>query len=118
MTHIGASVGFEGDLTCDEDITLEGRLTGSIHVREAALIVAQAAQLDATIRAARVIVHGNVKGVITATQRIELAPSAIVAGDLSAPQVVVTDGSQFHGRIDMGRRTIAAKVAQYKSAAK
>jgi cytoskeletal protein CcmA (bactofilin family) len=115
MTNIGASVAFDGDLTCDEDITFEGRLTGSIHVRDAALIVAQAAQLEATIRAQRVVVHGTVQGAISAGQRIELAPSAKVTGDLSATQVVIADGAQFNGRIDMSRRTIAAKVAQYKA---
>ena len=116
MTNIGASVAFDGDLTCDEDITFEGRLTGSIHVREAALSVAQTAQLEATIRAQRVVVHGTVQGAISAGQRIELAPSAKVTGDLSATQVVIADGAEFNGSIDMSRRTIAAKVAQYKAA--
>ena len=115
MTHIGASVDFDGNLTCEEDLTIEGRLTGNIHLRDATLIVAQAALLDATIRAARVVVQGTVKGSISAGQRIELAPSARVTGDLSAIQVVIADGAQFNGRVDMGRRTIAAKVAQYKA---
>jgi cytoskeletal protein CcmA (bactofilin family) len=118
MTHIGTSVDFDGDLTCDEDVTFEGRLTGNIHVREATLIVAQAGQVEASIRAARVIVHGTVQGSISAAHRIELAPTAVVTGDLSATQVVITDGATFNGRVDMGRRTIAAKVAQYKAATK
>jgi len=116
MTHIGTSVDFDGDLTCDEDVTFEGRLTGNIHVRDATLIVAQAGQVEASIRAARVIVHGTVKGSISAAHRIELAPTAVVTGDLSATQVVITDGATFNGRVDMGKRTIAAKIAQYKAA--
>ena len=116
MTHIGTSVAFDGDLTCDEDITFEGRLSGSIHVREATLTVAQAAHVEASIRARRVVVQGTVQGAISAGQRIELAPSANVTGDLSATQVVIADGAQFNGRVDMGRRTIAARVAQYKAA--
>jgi cytoskeletal protein CcmA (bactofilin family) len=118
MTHIGASVAFDGDLTCEEDLTIEGRLTGNIHVREATLVVTQAAHLECAIRAARVVVHGTVQGAISAGQRIELSPSAVVIGDLSATRVVIADGAQFNGRVDMGRRTIAAKVAQYKSATK
>ena len=74
--------------------------------------------LDATIRAARVVVQGTVNGSISAGERIELAPSARVTGDLSATQVVIADGAQFNGRVDMARRTIAAKVAQYKAASK
>ena len=118
MTHIGASVDFDGNLTCEEDLTIEGKLTGNIHLRESTLIVAQPAMLDATIRAARVVVQGTVKGSISAGERIELAPSARVTGDLSATQVVIADGAEFNGRVDMGRRTIAAKVAQYKAASK
>jgi cytoskeletal protein CcmA (bactofilin family) len=118
MTHIGTSVDFDGDLTCDEDVTFEGRLTGNIHVREGTLIVGPPAQVEASIRARQVIVHGTVQGSISAGQRIELTPTAVVTGDLSATQVVITDGAQFNGRVDMGRRTIAAKVAQYKAASK
>jgi cytoskeletal protein CcmA (bactofilin family) len=118
MTHIGTSVDFDGDLTCDEEVTFEGRLTGNIHVREATLIVAQAGHVEASIRAARVVVHGTVQGSISAGERIELAPTAVVTGDLSATRVVITDGAQFNGRVDMGRRTIAAKIAQYKAASK
>jgi cytoskeletal protein CcmA (bactofilin family) len=118
MTHIGASVDFDGNLTCEEDLTIEGKLTGSIHLRDATLIVAQAARLEATIRAARVVVHGTVKGSISAGERIELAPSAKVTGDLSATQVVIAEGAQFSGRVDMARRTIVAKVAQFKAASK
>jgi cytoskeletal protein CcmA (bactofilin family) len=115
MTHIGTSVDFDGDLTCNEDITFEGRLIGNIHVREATLIVGQPAHVEASVRAARVIVHGTVQGSISASQRIELAATAVVTGDLSATQVVIMDGAQFNGRVDMGRRTIAARIAQYKS---
>jgi cytoskeletal protein CcmA (bactofilin family) len=103
MTHIGTSVDLDGDLTCDEDVTFEGRLTGSIHVREATFVVAQVARVEASIRAARVIVHGTVQGSISAEQRIELAGTAVVTGDLRAIQVVITDGAQFNGRVDMAR---------------
>jgi cytoskeletal protein CcmA (bactofilin family) len=60
-----------------------------------------------------VIVFGSVKGNITAGERIELAATARVTGDLSCDVVVLTDGAWFHGHIDMNRRTIAARVAHY-----
>ena len=118
MTHIGPSVLFDGDLTSDEDLTIAGRLVGNLYVRNAALIVAQSGRLESIVRAARVVVHGTVEGTITASERIELTPSAQVTGDLSATHVVIAEGATFHGRIDMGRRTIAARVAQYKAASR
>ena len=68
------------------------------------------------MRAARVVVRGQVEGAIIASERIELASSANVEGSLSANRVVIAEGARFNGRIDMDQRTIAVKVAQYKAA--
>src|SRR4029434_7363076 len=97
MTHIGASVDFDGTLTCEEDLTIEGKLTGNIHLRDATLTVAQPALLEADIRAARVVVHGTVTGSISAGQRIELRTSAEAYG---APHA---------DRIDLGGTTNRAR---------
>lgn len=116
MTSIGESLVITGELTSDEDLAVGGRIHGPILVRNGALTVTGTARLDGDVRAARVIVQGAVKGNVAATERIELQPSAIVSGTLSANHIVVADGATFNGRIDMDRRTIAAKVARYKAA--
>ena len=36
-------------------------------------------------------------------------------GSLSANQVILTDGTQFNGRIDMDQRTIASRIAHFKA---
>ena len=106
---------FDGELTTDEDLTIEGTVKGDVQVREATLTINEKAQVEADIHGARVIVHGSLKGSITATARIELGPAARVEGNLSADQVVIADGARFHGRIDMAKRTLALKMAQYKA---
>jgi cytoskeletal protein CcmA (bactofilin family) len=113
MTHIGPSVVFDGDLTSDEDITIDGRLVGSLHARNAIVTVGRHGHVEASLRATRIIVHGTVQGSISASERIELASSAVVTGDLSATQVIVFEGARLNGHVDMGRRTIATRVAQY-----
>jgi cytoskeletal protein CcmA (bactofilin family) len=60
-------------------------------------------------------VLGTVNGNVAATERIELGESANVTGSLSADRVVLVEGARFNGRIDMDRRTITTKVAQYKA---
>ena len=116
MTSIGESLVITGELTSDEDLAVGGCIHGPVLVRNGALTVTGTARLDGDVRAARVIVQGAVKGNVAATERIELQPSAIVSGSLSANHIVVADGATFNGRIDMDRRTIAAKVARYKAA--
>lgn len=115
MTTIGPTISISGELTSDEDITVHGRVDGRVMVRDCALTIAERAQLRADIRGARVLVQGQLKGSIVASERIELTPSATVEGSLSANRVVLADGARFNGGIDMDQRTIAARFAQFKA---
>ena len=115
MTTIGISLVIHGELTSDEDLTINGQVKGTVLVRAGTLTIGEQARIRSDIRGIRVIVRGAVDGTIAASERIELHPSAIVSGSLSANRVVVAEAATFNGRIDMDQRTIAAKVAQYKA---
>lgn len=115
MTSIGATIVINGEVTSDEDVSVDGRIDGQLLVRDAALTIGERAQIQADIRGARIVVRGLVSGAISASERIELTPTATVDGSLSANRVIVAEGAQFNGRIDMDQRTIAARVAQYKA---
>ena len=118
MTRIGPSFHITGAISGEEDITIHGRLTGSVIVRDHTVAIAADAHIDAEVRGARVIVLGEVTGAITAADRIELGPSSNVTGTISANQVVMIEGARFNGSIDMNQRTIAVKLASYKAAHK
>jgi cytoskeletal protein CcmA (bactofilin family) len=118
MTSIGATIVINGEVTSDEDVSVDGRIDGQLLVRDAALTIGERAQIQADIRGARIVVRGLVSGAISASERIELTPTATVDGSLSANRVIVAEGAQFNGRIDMDQRTIAARVAQYKASQK
>ena len=115
MTRIGASIVITGEIISDEDVTYEGRLDGQLLVRDGALTIGERAQIQADLRGTRVLVRGLVNGAISASERIELTDTATVEGSLSANRVVLADGAQFNGCIDMDQRTIAARVAQYRA---
>ena len=115
MNTIGRHVSIDGEVTSDEDLSIEGAVTGVVFVRGATLTIEAPARVDADVRAAQVLVHGTVRGAISASERIELGPSASVDGSLSAERIVIADGAGLNGHIDMGRRTIAARVAEYRA---
>jgi cytoskeletal protein CcmA (bactofilin family) len=115
VTKIGPTISISGEIVSGEDITVEGRVNGHLMVRDGALTIAEQAQLQADIRGTRVVVKGQLKGSIVASERIELAASASVEGSLSANRIVIADGSRFNGGIDMDQRTIAARIAQFKA---
>ncbi len=116
MTTIGHSLVIRGELTSDEELTINGRVKGPVTVRSGTLTIGEHARLQSDVRGTRIAVHGTVQGAISASERIELHATAVVSGSLSANQVVITESATFNGRIDMGQRTIAAKVAQFRAA--
>jgi cytoskeletal protein CcmA (bactofilin family) len=115
MTHISKSIVFDGELTSNEDLQFDGTLKGHLHLHDAVLTIGETATVEADIRAKHVVVQGTVQGSIAAGDRIELTATAKVTGSLTAERVVIAEGARFNGGVDMGRRTIATKMAQYKA---
>ena len=114
-TTIGPHLVIDGTLSHGEDLTIEGRVTGFVSVPEATLTIEASAHVDADVRAARVVIRGDCRGAIAASEWIQLGPTATVEGSLSAEQVVIAEGAHFNGSVDMNRRTIAARVAEYRA---
>ena len=104
-----------GEIFSDDDLRIEGRVEGNIRVPDAVVTIADQARIEADVRGKRVFVSGAVRGTIAASEHVELAASASVTGNVSANQVVIVEGAEFEGRIDMNRRTIAGLVARHKT---
>ena len=118
MNTIGRSLHVSGEITSDEDLAIEGSLDGRVTVRNATLSIGPDAHVEGDVRGHRVVIAGRVRGGVYAGERIDVRASANVRGNLSANQVVLADGAQFNGGIDMAQRTISARVAQFKAAAR
>ena len=116
-TRIGRTLVITGELECSEDLLIEGRVNGHVVMHDAQLTVTPTGAVDAQIHGTRVLVEGQVKGGISATERIELGSKSRVEGSLSADRIVMWDGARFDGGIDMRQRTIAAKMAQFRNGA-
>src|SRR5262245_3836063 len=87
VAWVGKSVVFKGELTSSEDMTIDGRVEGTIQVADHDLVIGPDADIRADITAATVRVRGKVTGTIVATQTVELCESAAVEGDVFAPRL-------------------------------
>jgi cytoskeletal protein CcmA (bactofilin family) len=101
LINLGKSMRIKGELSGDEDLTIEGRLDGKITLGEHALTIGSNGQIKAEIRAKSVVIAGELVGNVTATDKVEVASTGSVLGDLRAPRVVLADGARFRGSIDM-----------------
>jgi cytoskeletal protein CcmA (bactofilin family) len=99
--NIGPSVHIKGTLSGREDLTVDGKVEGKITLKEHVLTIGANGQIEAALQAKAVIVHGKVVGDITADNRVEIASSGTVHGDVRAPRVAIADGAMFRGSVDM-----------------
>lgn len=99
-TLVGSSARFVGEITGDEDVTVQGRLEGNIDVTRR-VTVAPSGEVEGDVHARSVVVAGKVRGLIRAEERAELLASAVVQGDVRAPKVVIAEGAQLQGSVAM-----------------
>jgi len=104
IVNIGQSVQIKGELKGNEDLTIEGMVDGKILVKDHNLTIGANGRITAEVHAKTVVVVGQVMGNITADDKVDIAPSGSVEGDIRAPRVAISDGAQFKGSIDMNRK--------------
>jgi len=112
LVNIGQSVQIKGELTGNEDLTIEGKVDGKIVVKDHNLTIGANGCITAEVHAKTVIVVGSVTGNVTADDKVEIAPSGTLHGDIRAPRVAIQDGAKFKGAIDMDRKGQAAQPAK------
>ena len=100
-TIIGESILISGSLAGDEDLTVRGRVEGTLTLTRT-LVVEPTGQVKAEVQVKNCIIAGVVVGNVTATESVEITKEGRMVGDIAAPRVIIVDGASFRGRIDMG----------------
>jgi cytoskeletal protein CcmA (bactofilin family) len=95
-----------GEITGTEDLLIDGPVEGVIHLDERRLTVGTTARLTADIDARDVVVYGYVKGNVHATGRIEIKKDGSVVGNLTTAQIMIEDGADFKGSIEIDRSAV------------
>lgn len=108
IVNIGQSIHIKGELTGNEDLTIEGKVEGKVFLKDHNLTVGANGKLVAEVQAKTVMVLGEVTGNITADDKVEVAATGTMRGDIQAPRVVLADGAKFKGSIDMDNRKAAS----------
>lgn len=98
---IGNSVKIHGDLSGKEDLVINGTVEGTIDFREHDVTVGEKGKVNANVTAKNIIILGEVKGELRGSEQVTIKPSGRVTGDIRAPRVVLNDGCQFKGLVDM-----------------
>jgi len=112
---IGSTIYIKGDLTGEEDLSIEGRLEGKIELRRHSITIGKNGRIKGDIYGKMITVEGTVEGNLYGEEQLILRQSGTVRGNIVAPRVALEDGSNFKGSIDMSPKDkSAAAPAQDK----
>ena len=98
---IGPGININGDISGNESLVIEGKVEGKIHLPGHQVEVGKAGRVHADIVAKFVRVEGELKGDIDGKEKVVIAKSGNVRGNISAPRVMLEDGAIFKGSIDI-----------------
>ena len=104
---IGSSIQIKGELQGDEDLTIDGRVEGKIDLRDHNLTIGPNGKIKADLYARHIVIAGDVAGNAHAAERVEIAPSGRLTGDIVSPRITIADGAHFKGSVDMEHKAAA-----------
>ncbi len=103
--RLGKSIVVRGEVKGAEDLTIDGRVEGTVQLGDNRLTIGPNANVAADLVARDVLVMGQVQGNILATGRVELRAGCLVEGDVRALRLAIEDNAGFHGKVDLTQGT-------------
>ncbi len=100
-SNIAAGLTIEGKIEGAGHIRIAGRFQGDVHV-QGNLTIEAGAKVTGGVRAATVIIGGELEGNVDGAQRVELLESGILNGNLKAGSLTVAAGSRMRGQVEFG----------------
>ena len=102
---IGSSITIRGEVSGTQDVVIQGRVEGQLSLTGCSITVGKEGRIKADLLARVIQVDGFVDGLLRGEEQILLSETGHVRGKLIAPQVVLEEGCNFKGTVDMGDRT-------------
>ena len=99
-TILSPDIDFTGTLHFEKPFLIRGRVSGEINAT-GLLVIDENAVVNANIRALRVLIRGQVKGDITAVEKVEVTITGKLVGNVTAPEIYMETGCVFNGRCTM-----------------
>jgi cytoskeletal protein CcmA (bactofilin family) len=99
-TILGKGSEFEGKLNFEGTLRIEGVFSGEIH-SDTTLEVLEGAKVSAEINVGTIVIYGEVKGNVRATQGVEIRTGGRMFGNLETPSLLIEKGVVFEGNCKM-----------------
>ena len=100
-SRVGSRSRIEGRLESRGEVVVFGTVEGELEAER--LVVETQGQVIGEARGRRILVRGRARADLSATQLVQLEPTAVVEGQLKADRVLIEDGADFRGHVHMAK---------------
>ena len=100
---IGEGSEFKGEFKINGLLRIDGKFQGTIETNGKVLI-GQSGDAVTDIKARLVVVGGNVRGNIFATERVIFLSSGKINGNIITPSLIMEDGVKFEGNCTINNK--------------
>ena len=109
--HISKALTIEGEISGAGDLYIDGSLIGSIRLEGSSVTVGPNGSVEAEIQADNVSVQGRLNGNVRAQDRIEIARTGSLEGEVTTGRISVEDGAVFRGSVNIEKSGAQARTA-------
>jgi cytoskeletal protein CcmA (bactofilin family) len=81
-------------------LRIDGNLRGSAQ-SDGTLVVGETGVVQADLEVGTLLVRGSVNGAVRAREKVEIAPTGRVEGEVETPLLSVQEGGELHARVSM-----------------
>lgn len=105
---------FEGKLTFQGTVRIDGSFKGEIFSKSH-IVIGQSGRVDGDAKIGSIAISGQFFGNINAKEKVELHSSAVVEGDITTPSLMIEDGVQLNGKVNMNPEGATVNTSPNKS---
>ena len=112
---VSQGIKIKGEVTGSEDLFIDGVIDGKVNLANSILTVGPNATVKADITSRELVIRGRTEGKLTASERIQIWHTARVQGDLKAERISIEEGAELHGKLEAGKASNSAPLADLVS---
>ncbi|MDR1575979.1 MAG: polymer-forming cytoskeletal protein [Treponema sp.] len=105
-TILSEDIDFSGSLYFEKPFLIRGKVSGEISA-QGLLVIDEEAVVNANINTSRLVVRGQVKGDVTAAEKVEVTVTGKLIGNVTAPEIFMETGCVFNGLCTMTEKKSA-----------
>ncbi|HTY61595.1 MAG TPA: polymer-forming cytoskeletal protein [Acidobacteriota bacterium] len=105
ISLLGKGAELTGEISFTNGLRVEGCIKGKVR-SEATLEIGAGGLVDAEVHIRKITINGEFKGIIRASDRVEIRKNGKVIGNIYSPCLIIEAGATFDGHCNMSEEKL------------